>query len=146
MPRSVIVAHSLLMGRRQSTAGANEHYRDEKTYEQKGPDSKCIVVSTCKYCCQSFRGMSGPRKVAHLCGIPGENVSHCEKHMDIPEVVVEQLLPTTTKGRVELEARLAKKREALARVLGPGARAGGGRWEVPHLRSSCGVFDIIKSG
>ena len=102
------------MGRRQTTAGADDHFKDSKEHEHdKNGELQIVVVSSCKYCGTGWRRLSGPRKVAHLCGIPGENIVHCEQRQDIPAKVVEDLLWTTKKGRLELEAReLAKKKIA----------------------------------
>ena len=94
---------SPLMGRRALTAPVDKYFDDRSLVA--ASKSGLITESSCK-CCDAppFMALTSTRKVAHICGIPGQGILACSHSViKLTAAQVGDVASTTKSGREWLE-------------------------------------------
>ena len=92
------------MSRRSGgTALADPYWTTRQTTEDGKDGEKVIVHYKCAFCSLEWRGLTGTKRVVHLCQLAGEGIDICKGC--VPEKVVELLLPTTKPGKEFIKQR-----------------------------------------
>ena len=103
LDRVLGLSDSVTMGRTQTTAAVEQHFTTHNETECVDGNTKIVVVSTCNHCNGSWRGITGPRKVAHICHIPNMAISSCPERDSIDPETIRALMVATSKGKAHSE-------------------------------------------